>query len=278
MLRRVMSQAHNGLARVSTRLSSTQIKDLEEKLLDNPYFIKFKDRIAALREKDPETYVQRLELMLQQHEKHAKAAEKVDKDSGKSLDEITSDQASAAAAQPSYVAPKSLDSIMKVDRLADKTTKEITELWRNFHAHRSSVFATMSKQYWDYFVAIKMHFPVFVYPLPRDGNRWLFYVGQWGGNEINFTSLEHFKLNGPDAPVLLTLCHYPDLIETKGITLMVGDVDESLISKLDAQLLATYVQYFHTEPRGMSLIQTFNTKPESFKYDDVIKAVETIGQ
>lgn len=59
---------------------------------------------------------------------------------------------------------------------------------------------------------------------------------------------------------------------------MVGDVDESLLSKLDAQLLATYVQYFHTEPSGMSLVQTFNTKPEQFKYEHVIKAVESIGQ
>ena len=55
-------------------------------------------------------------------------------------------------------------------------------------------------------------FPTFIYPLPRDNNQWFFYVGQWGGNEINFTSLEHYKLNGPDAPVLLSMCHYPDLV------------------------------------------------------------------
>ena len=55
-------------------------------------------------------------------------------------------------------------------------------------------------------------FPTFVYPLPRDNNQWFFYVGQWGGNEINFTSLEHYKLNGPDAPVLLSMCHYPELV------------------------------------------------------------------
>jgi hypothetical protein len=42
-------------------------------------------------------------------------------------------------------------------------------------------------------------------------------------------------------------------LETKGICLMVADVDESLIEKHDAQLLAYYAQYFHTEQKGMTL-------------------------
>ena len=51
-----------------------------------------------------------------------------------------------------------------------------------------------------------------------------------------------------------------------------------LIRKEDAHLLAMYVQYFHTEEKGMKLLQCFNSTPEKFKYEDVIKAVETIGQ
>lgn len=128
------------------------------------------------------------------------------------MEDITAEQASAASALPSYTAPKTLDSIMKMELLNDKDADEIGKIWRKFHAHRSAVFASISLQYWAFFVAIKANFPVFVYPLPRDDNKWLFYVGQWGGNELNFTSLEHFKLRGPEAPVLLTLCHYPDLI------------------------------------------------------------------
>jgi hypothetical protein len=74
------------------------------------------------------------------------------------------------------------------------------------------ISASISKPYWDYFAAIKSHFPFFVYPLPRDDNKWLFYIGFWGGNELNFTTLEHYKLKGADAPVLLSMCHYPDLV------------------------------------------------------------------
>jgi len=142
------------------------------------------------------------------------------------MEEINAEQAEAAAAQPSYVAPKTLDTVMDLQRLKNKDGKEISDIWRKFHSHRSAVFgkpvkkkthiyfisASISKKYWDYFAAIKTHFPSFIYPLPRDDNKWLFYIGFWGGNELNFTTLEHYKLKGADAPVLLSMCHYPDLV------------------------------------------------------------------
>jgi len=278
MLRRVarisMSLNSRPLATTSTRLDAAKIAELENQLQGNPYFQKFQDRIMKLKESDPETYVKRLELMLDQTEKQKK------KEQGdpKTLEQITQEQSQAAKAQPSYVAPKTLDKIMNVEKLKDLTTEQITELWKAYQTPRDSVFAVINKNYWSYISIMAQTFPTFVYPLPRDNNQWFFYVGQWGGNEINFTSLEHYKLNGPDAPVLLSMCHYPDLLEEKEICLMVGDVDAQLIRKEDAHLLAMYVQYFHTEEKGMKLLQCFNTTPENFKYEDVIKAVETIGQ
>ena len=49
---------------------------------------------------------------------------------------------------------------------------------------------------------------------------------------------------------------------------MVGDVDSNLIRKEDAHLLAMYVQYFHTEEKGMNLIKKFSTASQEFKYED----------
>ena len=59
---------------------------------------------------------------------------------------------------------------------------------------------------------------------------------------------------------------------------MAYNVDSNLIRKEDAHLLAMCVQYFYTEEKGMNLIKKFSTAPQEFKYEDVIKAVETIGQ
>ena len=73
MLRRVarisMSLNSRPLATTSTRLDATKIAELEAQLQGNPYFQKFQDRIIKLKESDPETYVKRLELMLDQTEK-----------------------------------------------------------------------------------------------------------------------------------------------------------------------------------------------------------------
>ena len=73
MLRRVarisMSLNSRPLATTSTRLDATKIAELEAQLQGNPYFQKFQDRIVKLKESDPETYVKRLELMLDQTEK-----------------------------------------------------------------------------------------------------------------------------------------------------------------------------------------------------------------
>jgi len=57
------------LAASSVRLSPEKIVELETKLENNPYFIKFKNKIEKLKIDDPATYVKRLELMLDQTEK-----------------------------------------------------------------------------------------------------------------------------------------------------------------------------------------------------------------
>ena len=62
------------------------------------------------------------------------------KENGKTMDEMTAEQAAASAAQPSYVAPKTLDSVMDLERLKNKDGKEIGDIWRKYHAHRSAVF------------------------------------------------------------------------------------------------------------------------------------------
>ena len=95
-----------------------------------------------LKLEDPETYLKRLELMHQQHETQKK------KEAGnpKTMEEINAEQAEAAAAQPSYVAPKTLDTVMDLQRLKNKDGKEISDIWRKFHSHRSAVFGKQVKK------------------------------------------------------------------------------------------------------------------------------------
>ena len=77
MLRRLVLMSSKNLSTTAPRLSAAKIAELENQLAENPYFVKFKDRIEALKQSDPDTYVQRLQLMLDQTEKQKK------KDAGK---------------------------------------------------------------------------------------------------------------------------------------------------------------------------------------------------
>ena len=75
MLRRLVamsSTTSKTLATTAPRLNPAKIAELESQLADNPYFVKFQGRIESLKQSDPDTYIQRLELMLNQTEKHKK--------------------------------------------------------------------------------------------------------------------------------------------------------------------------------------------------------------
>ena len=45
----------------------------------------------------------------------------------------------------SFAGPKSLDDIMKMDKVADKTTTEIADLWYAFHDDKEGVVGMVSK-------------------------------------------------------------------------------------------------------------------------------------
>ena len=72
MLRRLVLMSSKNLSTTAPRLSAAKIAELENQLAENPYFVKFKDRIEALKQSDPDTYVQRLQLMLDRTEKQKK--------------------------------------------------------------------------------------------------------------------------------------------------------------------------------------------------------------
>lgn len=73
MLRRLVTMSSKKtLATTAPRLDQAKIAELEAQLANNPYFVKFADRIESLKQKDPDTYIKRLELMLDQTEKQKK--------------------------------------------------------------------------------------------------------------------------------------------------------------------------------------------------------------
>ena len=49
------------------------------------------------------------------------------------------------------------------------------------------------------------------------------------GNEAHFATLINYQAYGANAPECLTLVHYPELADEKGIVLMVGEYDTNML-------------------------------------------------
>ena len=71
-------------------------------------------------------------------------------------------------------------------------------------------------------------FNTFLFPLPRDMG-YEFVVVQFLGHEAHFSTLINYQAHKENAPECLSMVHYTELAETKGIILMVGEFDKDVI-------------------------------------------------
>ena len=88
--------------------------------------------------------------------------------------------------------------------------------------------------------------------------------------------LQAYKENAPEC---LTIVHYTELADTKGIVLMVGEFDKNFLTIQEAQCLANYVEMFYCNPsvEKRDLMDTFTHRPEQFKHADLIAQIENVS-
>ena len=67
-----------------------------------------------------------------------------------------------------------------------------------------------------------------MFPLPRQQG-YEFVVVQFDGNQAHFTTLINYQAYQENAPECLTLVHYTELAEEKGLVLMVGEYDTNVL-------------------------------------------------
>ena len=101
--------------------------------------------------------------------------------------------------------------------------------------------------------------------------------GQFSAShECAITSLESYKLHGPNAEQLLVLVHYTELAADKGIVLMRGRYSPNTLSPLDAQMLANLVGILYTTS-AYEHVRRFNAQPDSFDFHGLIETVNALS-
>ncbi|XP_030809176.1 ATP synthase mitochondrial F1 complex assembly factor 1 isoform X2 [Camarhynchus parvulus] len=213
--------------------SGTAAGSGEAALEENPFYGKYRHKIQELRRSNPDVFESRMEKrseVKKQPVGHSKQGEFI-----RCMEEKAEGLGSKAL-KGGFTKDKTLDSILNVEMVKEKSAEEITQIWNQYFSAKDTVYAVIPADKFDLMWKRAQKCPSFLYALPRKEG-YEFFVGQWSGTELHFTSLINVQTQGETAPSQLVLYHYPDLQKEKGIVLMTAEMDSKFLVVHDAQCL-----------------------------------------
>ncbi|NXD95749.1 ATPF1 factor, partial [Chaetorhynchus papuensis] len=250
----------------------------EAALEENPFYGKYRHKIQELRRSNPDVFESRMEKrseVKKQPVGHSKQGEFI-----RCMEEKArpAEGLGSKTSKGGFTKDKTLGSILNVEMVKEKSAEEITQIWNQYFSAKDTVYAVIPADKFDLIWKRAQKCPSFLYALPRKEG-YEFFVGQWSGTELHFTSLINVQTQGETAPSQLVLYHYPDLQKEKGIVLMTAEMDSKFLVVHDAQCLANQVQLFYATDRSETygLVETFNHRSSEFKYMSVIAELEQSG-
>ncbi|XP_035189372.1 ATP synthase mitochondrial F1 complex assembly factor 1 isoform X1 [Oxyura jamaicensis] len=247
----------------------------EAALEENPFYGKYRHKIQELRRASPDVFESRMEKrneVKKQPVGYSKQAEFV-----RCMEE-KAEGLGTKTPKGGFARDKTLDSILNVEMVKEKSAEEIKQIWNQYFSAKDTVYAVIPAEKFDLIWKRAQQCPSFLYALPRKEG-YEFFVGQWSGTELHFTSLINVQTQGESAPSQLVLYHYPELQKEKGIVLMTAEMDSKFLVVHEAQCLANQVQLFYATDRSETyeLVETFNHRSSEFKYMSVIAELEQSG-
>ncbi|XP_015182314.1 PREDICTED: ATP synthase mitochondrial F1 complex assembly factor 1 [Polistes dominula] len=250
--------------------SRTKTDRVLENLKSNPYFDKYAKKIAELQLINPELLEERIE---KQEQKMQKKKETQEQDRN-----LYQAKAKAEVLQPSPIKEARLSDIMNIDMIKGKTKEEIGEIWMEYHKQKDYICAIIESEQYERILGYGSKYPLFLLPLPRKQG-YEFFLSQFQGNKVYMTSLLWYQTHKENAPECLTLTHYTEFKDSRGIVLMRGEFDLNFLNCHEAQCLTNELQlyYIGKNSQRLKLLETFNNNPNNFKYNDLINQLEKIS-
>jgi ATP synthase F1 complex assembly factor 1 len=117
---------------------------------------------------------------------------------------------------------------------------------------------------------------MFILPVFRGPNAFENFILQVQMPYILFTSLEDYKLHGDTAQPHLVLTHYPELLESKGLVLVRGDIlQPNALDAVSAVSLMSNCHEFYSD-RGQkgAFVHAFNHRQAEF---DLKRMLDSMG-
>ncbi|XP_018324011.1 ATP synthase mitochondrial F1 complex assembly factor 1 isoform X2 [Agrilus planipennis] len=249
------------------------MKDAVEELERNPYYEKYAQKIAKLQQTSPEEFLSRIEA--RENEKQKPKFGGIEERQYSSLLEPKKSLPSTLLSDSNE---ESLNKIMKLDLVKNKSTEEIKKIWEQYHIQKDVIAATIPAYDYDIIIEESKKYPTFLFPVPRSQG-YEFIMCQFDKNHVHFTPLLYYQVHKENAPECLTITHFDEFKDNKGIVLMRGEFDKNVLNAKEAQCLANQLQLFYTrkDSSRMELLERFTKRPDEFKHIDLIKTIETLS-
>jgi len=244
----------------------------EEALKVNPYFEKYEEKIEKVKAKEGPRMRRktlktdnRLKQEMEKWKRHQDMLE------GKFSSAAKKEDPDARGSK----LPSSLNELMKLELLMDKTSEEITTFWNEYYKNQDdTVYAVILGDTWRTMQKLSVESRTFLYPLPKEQG-YEFILSSWAKNRCFFTSLINYQTHGENAPWQLCLTHYPDLLDSHNIVLMTSELDATNLNVVEARFVTLLAQKFYSaDDDNYKLVHQFNHNPQNFKFMDIIKAVD----
>jgi len=247
--------------------TSNMSKEQMDELAKNPFFDKYADKIAKLQKTSPEEFVARVEAQAE-----AKKPQPMKPKDFSLPSEPKALKAMGASGE------KTLDNVMKLELLEDKTADEVAAIWTEFWSHKDAVSAAIPADVYKEMKERFNKFNTFLFPLPRDKG-YEFVMVQIQGNQAHFSTLINFQAHRENAPECLGMVFYTELMETKGIVLMVGEFDNKVLDSKEAKYLADMLEIYYCKPSDskLALLDKFTNQPTLFSHMDLINEMNSIA-
>lgn len=189
---------------------------------------------------------------------------------------------SSAAGGTVAPSPTRLASVLRLDTLLGKTGDDVAALWTAHHAGpggapgrgaagKGRVGAVLRAEAYALFASRSRASPTFVLPLAKPGGGLVTLVSQVQAPVTLITTLQEYRSAGAAAPAHAVVTHYPDLVASKGVALVRGDVvGPHVVDADDVARLVALLHRAYVDGEGHAHVRAFNHAPAAFDYDRLL--------
>ncbi|XP_076253089.1 ATP synthase mitochondrial F1 complex assembly factor 1 [Rhynchophorus ferrugineus] len=260
----------NSLTRKTIMTTPRSMQQVLEELKGNPYYDKYADKIKQIQQTEPEEFKSRVEDL------EKKKVKTIEASKSRQYSQLLNPKTKLDT--KTQIKEEPLDKIMKVDLIKDKSASEIETIWHEYHIKKDCIAATIPVKEFNKLEERSVKYKTFLFPLPRSQG-YEFIMCQFEQNTVHFTPLLYFQVHKENAPECLTITHYKEFKDDKGIVLMRGEYDSNILNAKEAQCLANELQlyYIQDDEEKLKLLETFNCNPDAFDHMELVKQINKIS-